>query len=260
MSLLEVSNLRFSIDKRFLLWKRRKEILRSVSFSLDAGSTLGLIGESGGGKTTIAKCLAGIYEPCGGTINFRGLNLYPETKSRKTLGPKIQLLFQNHAASLDPRLTVRESLVEGVPDKDDRLIEETITKFISMVGLPEDALLRYPHQLSGGQRQRVALARALSVSPQLLILDEPTSALDSLTQIQILKMVVALQKQTAMAILYISHDILTSSLVCDSIAVLHEGVIVEQAATRTLLQQPQHPYTRRILQATLLQTPPRNNH
>jgi peptide/nickel transport system ATP-binding protein len=249
MSLLEVTHLRFSATSHFFFRRRDKRILKDVTFSIDPGRTLGLVGESGSGKTTIARCVAGLLVPNEGIISFSGTNIFPETRNRMSLGPQIQLLFQNHTASLDPKLTVRRSLLEGVAAGDGRTSDEIAGRLLGMVELPADVLDRFPHQLSGGQRQRIALARALSVSPKLLILDEPTSALDALTQVQILKMIKEVQKQTAAAILYISHDILMTSLVCDRIAVLYDGVIVEIGETRRILQEPRHPYTKRIVEA-----------
>jgi peptide/nickel transport system ATP-binding protein len=249
MSLLEVTNLSFSPRSRGFFKRRRKRILKDVTFSIDAGLTLGLVGESGSGKTTIARCIAGLLVPDAGMISFSGTNIFPETGNRTSLGPQIQLLFQNHTASLDPMLTIRKSLLEGVAETNAKSPDGIAERLLRMVELPADVLDRFPHQLSGGQRQRIALARALSVSPRLLILDEPTSALDALTQVQILKMIREVQKQTAAAILYISHDILVTSLVCDRIAVLYEGVIAEVGETKRILQDPQHLYTKRIVEA-----------
>jgi peptide/nickel transport system ATP-binding protein len=249
MSLLEVTHLSFSVRRRAFSRQREKRILRDVTFSADDGLTLGLVGENGSGKTTIARCIAGLHVPTDGTISFSGRNIFPETHNRASLGPQIQLLFQNPTASLDPKLTIRRSLLEGTAVTNGKSSDEIAGKLLKMVKLPEDVLNRFPHQLSGGQRQRIALARALSVSPKLLILDEPTSALDALTQIQILKMIREVKKQTSVAILYISHDILMTSLLCDRIAVLYDGVIVEVGETKRILQEPRHLYTKRIIEA-----------
>ncbi|MGA9365618.1 MAG: ATP-binding cassette domain-containing protein [Bacteroidota bacterium] len=249
MSLLEVTHLSYSPRSHVFFKGGRKRILRDVTFSMDAGLTLGLVGESGSGKTTIGRCIAGLLVPSDGTISFSGTNIFPETGNRANFGPQIQLLFQNHTASLDPKLTVRRSLLEGMTETTAESSDEIAERLLKLVELPSDVLDRFPHQLSGGQRQRIALARALSVSPKLLILDEPTSALDALTQIQILKMVREVQKHTSAATLYISHDILMTSLVCDRIAVLYEGVIAEVGETKGILQEPQHLYTKRIIEA-----------
>jgi ABC-type dipeptide/oligopeptide/nickel transport system ATPase subunit len=188
--------------------------------------------------------------PDGGTIRFAGKNIYPDTQNRTSLGAQIQLLFQNHSASLDPMLDVRKSLLEGVSRPSGESAEDAARELLEMVELPDDVLDRFPHQLSGGQRQRIALARALSVRPRLLILDEPTSALDALTQVQVLKMILRVQRDTNAAVLYISHDIVTTAMVCDRIAVLHEGKIVEEAEAKSLLQNPKHLYTQSVVESS----------
>jgi peptide/nickel transport system ATP-binding protein len=250
MPVLEVVHLSFSTKKHFLSKQRKKQILRDVTFAIDEGSVLGLVGESGSGKTTIGRCIAGLCMPDGGTIRFRGMNVFPEIQNRSSLGTQIQLLFQNHSASLDPMLRVQKSLLEGARGLSEEDVDEEARSLLAMVELPEDVLERFPHQLSGGQRQRIALARALSVTPGLLILDEPTSALDALTQVQVLKMIRKVQTHTKAAVLYISHDIMTTGLVCDRIAVLYDGEIVEEAEAKSLLQNPRHPYTQSVVETS----------
>jgi peptide/nickel transport system ATP-binding protein len=251
MPLLEVIHLSFSTKRRFLSSERERQMLRDVTFAIDEASVLGLVGGSGSGKTTIGRCITGLSMPDGGTIRFAGRNIYPDAQNRTSLGTQIQLLFQNHSASLDPMLNVRESLLEGVTSSSEESAQDAARELLEMVELPEDILSRFPHQLSGGQRQRIALARALSVRPRLVILDEPTSALDALTQVQVLKMVRKVQKDTHAAVLYISHDIMTTAMVCDRIAVLHEGEIVEEAEAKALLEKPKHPYTKSVVKASL---------
>jgi peptide/nickel transport system ATP-binding protein len=251
MPILEVIHLSFSTKKRFLSREGERRVLRDVTFAIDEGSVLGLVGESGSGKTTIGRCITGLCLPDAGTIRFAGKNIFPEIENRSSLGTQIQLLFQNHSASLDPMLNVWKSLLEGVTRPNDESAEEAARGLLEMVELPEDVLERFPHELSGGQRQRIALARALSVRPRLLILDEPTSALDVLTQVQVLKMIRKVQKETNAAVLYISHDIMTTAMVCDRIAVLHEGEIVEEAEAKPLLQNPKHPYTQSVVKASV---------
>jgi peptide/nickel transport system ATP-binding protein len=250
MPILEVIHLSFSTKRRFLSRDRGKQILRDVTFAIDEGSVLGLVGESGSGKTTIGRCIAGLCSGDGGTIRFAGKNIFPEIENRSSLGTQIQLLFQNHSASLDPMLNVRKSLLEGVTRPSDESAEVAARQLLEMVELPDDVLDRFPHELSGGQRQRIALARAVSVQPRLLILDEPTSALDALTQVQVLKMIRKVQEDTNAAVLYISHDIMTTAMVCDRIAVLHEGEIVEEAEGKSLLQNPKHPYTKSVVESS----------
>jgi peptide/nickel transport system ATP-binding protein len=251
MPLLEVTNLAFSTSSGPTFSKELKSILYDVSFNLEEGLTLGLIGESGSGKSTIARCIAGLSAPSSGTMMFSGINVFPEIQNRKNIGTSIQMFFQNHSASLDPRIKIRESLFEGIKNCDRCSAERISRELLSLVELPDDILERYPSELSGGQRQRIALARVLSISPKLLILDEPTSSLDVITQIQMLKMIKDIQRKTHTAILYISHDVLTASLICDRIAVLYNGTIVEVEDTRKLLMDPQHPYTRETVLYTI---------
>ena len=207
-----------------------RSVLKDISFSIENGKTLGLFGESGSGKSTIARCVAGLTDPEGGSILFDGVNIYPETRNRSKVGRGIQMLFQNHTASLDPRMTIRASIMEGLNPVGAtfRLRGDEAERMADLYGLPNEILNRLPDELSGGQRQRVALARAMSVTPKLLILDEPTSSLDAATQVTILKLVKDLQRKMGFAMLYISHDVATSSLMCDEMAVLENGVIVKK--------------------------------
>lgn len=253
MPLLEISHLKFSVRTGKALKREEREILKDVSLQLETGSVLGIIGESGSGKSTIARCIAGLSRPTSGMIVFFGTNIFPEEKNRRAVGSSIQMLFQNHSASLDPTLTIKSSLLESINGEDMSPDQQmsAITKLLSLVELTHDTLERYPRQLSGGQRQRVALARALAVSPKLLILDEPTSALDAFTQIQILRTIARLQTEAHLSILYITHDISTALLFCDAIAVLSDGMIVEFDLPRRILENPLHPYTQRIVSEML---------
>jgi len=245
--LLEVKDL--SVASRRPSFSRHPEhrILRSVSFALDEGVTMGLIGESGSGKTTLARCIAGLVRPAAGTISVTGVNIFPEMQNRRELGTAIQLVFQNYSDSLDPRLDIRSALLEGMNGHDP---EEKLAELCLMMALPPEILQRFPRELSGGQRQRVVLARALAVSPKLLILDEPTSALDPATQLHIVETIRRIRQLTGVAILYISHDLRTSALLCEKLLVLHNGTIVEGGETARILRAPEHDYTRQIVQAT----------
>lgn len=252
MPLLEVVDLDMSVRRdSFLNWRGEKKILRSVSVSIQEGEAVGVVGESGGGKTTLAMCVAGLLRPSGGRIDFRGTNIFPSVENRKRMSRQIQMVFQNHAASLDPLLTVRESLLEGIASGRENGVrfnsEERMRELLGSVGLPAPLLDCYPRQLSGGQRQRVALARSLSVKPKLLILDEPTSALDALTQIQIIALIKELKQKENLSLLYISHDLVTTLELCRKIAVLHQGAIVDFGDSQSILQNARHPYTRELL-------------
>jgi ABC-type dipeptide/oligopeptide/nickel transport system ATPase subunit len=224
---------------------------------IDEGSAVGLIGESGCGKTTLAHCIAGILKPSAGTIRFAGQNIFPEGMNRKTFTTDIQLLFQNHTASLDPRMTIRDSLLEGIISNAQGGDGDTILgDLLSSVQLKATVLSCYPHQLSGGQRQRVAIARALSVSPKLLILDEPTSSLDALTERQLLTAIRHIRETRQLSILYISHDVRSTSQLCETTAVMQDGRIIEMSSTAEIMKHSQHPYTQKIIAETF---DPRNS-
>jgi len=247
MSLLEIEDLSVFIRRRKLFsFSDSRHILRNVNLSVNEGSVIGLIGESGAGKTTLARCIAGLCDPTSGKILYGGIEIYPAIKNRDRIRKEIQLLFQNHTASLDPQMTIRQSLLEGV----DARAAETgmqLRWLLSVAELPTDVLPRRPRELSGGQRQRIALARALSVSPRLLILDEPTSAADALTQEQILSTLKLIRKESKLTIIYISHDLRSTSAIADAIAVMKSGTIVEFAPKEELLSHPKHEYTKELL-------------
>jgi ABC-type dipeptide/oligopeptide/nickel transport system ATPase subunit len=253
MSLLEVKNLDFGFNhsQRMGFLSRKKIVLHNITFSLQEGEALGIIGESGSGKTTLARCVAGLLTPTNGTIEFDDINIYPETNNRKMLGSKIQLVFQAYSASLDPQLTIEHIILEGFQVRRNvnriPLLGVTAKELCSLVGLPKEILNSYPFQLSGGQKQRVALARAISVQPRLIILDEPTSALDVLTQAHILGLIKRIRSKHALGLIFITHNIVNSMLLCDRIAVLHRGSIVETGDTKEIGENPSHPYTKHLL-------------
>jgi peptide/nickel transport system ATP-binding protein len=254
MSLLEIKNLTIVFERAVRLGfsSHKKTVVQNISFSLQEGEALGIIGESGSGKTTLARCIAGLVPPYNGTIEFDGINIFPETKNRETIGSRIQLVFQAYSSSLDPQLTIEAILIEGIKHNNGgktRLTDDA-QRLCSLVGLSDKILNNHPFQLSGGQRQRVALARALSVQPRLLILDEPTSALDVLTQAAILSLIKKIQAEYSLGIIFISHNIANSMFLCDRTAVLHQGSIVEIASTREIEENPSHPYTKHLLSSS----------
>ncbi|MBI1804109.1 MAG: ABC transporter ATP-binding protein [Ignavibacteriae bacterium] len=255
MSFLEINNLSLEVaTNHFFRTKSKKWLLQDVSLTIEEGSTLGVVGESGSGKTTLARCIAGLLQPTNGSITFSGLNIYPDVQNRQSIKKDIQLLFQNHTASLDPRMTIRESLTEGILEIGGNA-EHRIQELMTMVELPKDVLPRLPRELSGGQRQRIALARALSVSPKLLILDEPTSGLDALTQMHVLHTIKDIQRHTHFVLLYISHDVTTTSAFVETMAVMHHGTIVECAPAKELSEHPSHPYTQELIKENLSWNP-----
>src|ERR1051326_4786837 len=243
MPLLDLRHISFAVPSRS--WRSKtRQILTDISMEIDEGSAVGLIGESGCGKTTLAHCISGILKPSAGTIRFAGQNIFPEGMNRKTFTTDIQLLFQNHTASLDPRMTIRDSLLEGIISNAQGGDGDTILgDLLSSVQLKATVLSCYPHQLSGGQRQRVAIARALAVSPRLLVLDEPTSALDVTAQARILALIRRLRAERALAYLLITHNLAIVPELCEQTAVLYLGRIVESGPTADLLARPAHPYT-----------------
>jgi peptide/nickel transport system ATP-binding protein len=212
-----------------------RRILRAVdrvSFEVSKGETLALVGESGCGKSTVARLIAGLYAPTEGTIDFRGRRL--------------QMIFQDPYASLNPRWRVRKIIGEPMLFLQTR---KNVSEFLLQVGLSPDDAERYPHEFSGGQRQRISIARALAGEPELLICDEPTSALDVSVQAQILNLMADLQERLGLTYLFISHNLAVVSLVADRVGVMYLGRIVELASAADLFARPRHPYTRMLLDA-----------
>ena len=252
MFLLEVNNLCSTLRPGAITSFRRKRrpLLRGVSLRIEEGTSVALLGESGSGKTTLARCIVGLQKPDSGTINYNGVNLFPHTENRKPIGAAIQMLFQASGASLDPCMTVLDSLAEGLTARDGKSSQTAAEaeRLMSSVGLPRDCLGRFPSQLSGGQRQRIALARVLSAAPRLLVLDEPTSALDALTAEQLLHLLKSMQAKEGFSLLFITHHVQTALSFCDRVAVLHNGIIVEEGSGGDLALRPRHDYTRQLLE------------
>ena len=219
-----------------------------VSFSIEKGKVYGLAGESGSGKSTIARMIMGLARPSSGDIRLDGHSIIGETGTR-AYGRKVQMVFQNPGSSLNPRRTVGQSIAvplaaHGTAGSEHK---RRIAELLEMVQLPADFALRYPHELSGGQKQRVAIARALAVAPQLLILDEPTSALDVSVQARVMDLLVDLGRQLGLTYLFISHDLSLMRNFADTVGVLYLGKIVETGATASVFEAPQHDYTRLLL-------------
>jgi peptide/nickel transport system ATP-binding protein len=225
-----------------------------VSFELRAGRTLALVGESGSGKTTTGKAVLQLIAPTAGSVRFGETELTALT--RRELRPRrsaMQIIFQDPYGSLDPRMRVAEILLEGMRSlgvgRDDAERSGRIARLLREVGLPVEALGRYPHEFSGGQRQRIAIARALAVEPKLIVCDEPTSALDVSVQAQILNLLRALQQRLGIAYLFITHNIAVVEYLAHEVAVMYQGKIVEHGDVDRVLGAPAHPYTRELLAA-----------
>jgi peptide/nickel transport system ATP-binding protein len=251
MFLLEVEGLEYAVPLESMtsFRKRTKPLLRGVTLQVEEGKSVALLGESGSGKTTLARCIVGLQDPESGSITYNGINIFPQTANRKSIGVDIQMLFQASGASLDPCLTVLDSLAEAIDIRAGKTSNTLVEaeRLVTSVGLSRDCLGRLPSQLSGGQRQRIALARVLSVAPRLLVLDEPTSALDALTAAQLLRLLKSLQAKEGFALLCITHNVKTALDFCDRVAVLHDGVIVEEGSAADLQRHPRHEYTEQLL-------------
>ncbi|MET0346080.1 MAG: oligopeptide/dipeptide ABC transporter ATP-binding protein [Casimicrobiaceae bacterium] len=244
-----------------VLERRSRAILKAVDgvdVALAKGETLGLVGESGCGKSTVARLIVGLHAPTRGTIRYNGKALAGEGAPQGALKLRrlrrgMQMIFQDPYASLNPRWRVRDIIVEPLraeaPRTKDAALERRAGELLAQVGLAAGDGAKYPHQFSGGQRQRISIARALSTEPQLLVCDEPTSALDVSVQAQVLNLMRELQHRLGLTYVFISHNLAVVHHIADRVGVMYLGRIVELAPTRTLFHAPRHPYTRMLLDA-----------
>jgi peptide/nickel transport system ATP-binding protein len=251
---LEAKQLSKVYGKRSFL-NRKARIVKAaqdVNFHIRKGETLGIVGESGSGKTTVARCIARLIEPSEGEIVVDGMNVaHLAERDLRPYRRDIQIVFQDPYRSLNPRRTVGQSIVEG-PINFGMTHEKALQKareLMGLVGLSSDALDRYPHQFSGGQRQRICIARALAMGPTLLIADEAVSALDVSVQAQVLELLDSIRKQFDLAVLFITHDLRVAAQICDRIAVMKNGVVVEHGTTTDVFRNPQHEYTKALFDA-----------
>ncbi|WP_410634586.1 ABC transporter ATP-binding protein [Amycolatopsis sp. cmx-4-83] len=240
MSIIEVRDL----ERRYA--RRDVHALRGVSFDVEAGQRFGIVGESGSGKSTLVRLLAALDKPTAGTVTFQGRRIddLPERKLG-FLRSELQIVFQDPMGSLDPRMRVRDIISEPLGRRE----PDRVAELLAAVGLPVDAAQRYPHQFSGGQRQRISIARALAPHPSVLIADEPVSALDVSVRGQILDLLAQLVEQFALTLIFVSHDLGVVRHVCDRVAVMRRGEIVELGDVGQVYEAPRHEYTRELLAA-----------
>jgi len=257
-TLLEVHGLtkHFPVRRGTLGWSTALvRAVDAISFTLDAGTTLGLVGESGCGKTTTSKLILGLERPTAGAIRFDGQDVQAlDGEGRRRYRRAIQAVFQDPYASLDPRMRVGAIVAEPLvinADLDETGRRRRVAALLDLVGLPERSSSLYPHEFSGGQRQRIAIARALALSPKLVVLDEPVSALDVSIRAQILNLLTDLQKRLGVSYLFIAHDLAAVAHMSHTIAVMYLGRIVEWGDAQGVALDPKHPYTKALFAAAL---------
>lgn len=255
--ILEVKNLKkyFKVGKKDIL-----KAVDDVSFTIKEGETLGLVGESGCGKTTCGRTVVGMYSATEGEVLYKGKNVHQlKGKEKKAFNKEVQIIFQDPYASLDPRMTVSEIIGEGIEihnlAKNKKEKEEKIAHLLELVGLNKEHANRFIHEFSGGQRQRIGIARALAVEPKFIMCDEPISALDVSIQAQIANLLITFQKEMKFTYLFIAHDLAMVKHISDRVAVMYLGAIVELAESEALYSNPKHPYTEALMSAIPIPDP-----
>jgi len=255
MALLQVRNLVKHFVRRHGLWRPPSVVkaVDDVSFSIEEGEMFGLVGESGSGKSTTGRCILRLIEPTSGDVFFRGENVLQFSRARMRQARRdMQIVFQDPYSSLNPRMRagdiVEEPLIiHKLGSKAQR--RARVAELFTLVGLDENHLMRFPHEFSGGQRQRIGIARALALSPAIVIADEAVSALDVSIQAQVVRLMLELKDRLKLTYLFIAHDLRLVENICDRVAVMYLGKIVEMGNTHTLFSSPRHPYTRALLSA-----------
>jgi oligopeptide transport system ATP-binding protein len=255
-ALLEIKDLK----KHFRVGRETLKAVDGISLEIKRGETVGLVGESGCGKTTAGRVLVRLYEPSGGEVIFGGNDVHgTEGEEGRALNRKMQMIFQDPQASLNPRMIVSDIIAEGldihdlVGSRKERL--DRVHELLDVVGLSKEHANRYPHEFSGGQRQRIGVARALAVDPEFIVADEPVSALDVSIQAQVINLMRRLQEERGLTYLFISHDLSVVKYISDRVGVMYLGQLVELANSDELYENPLHPYTRSLLSAVPVPDP-----
>ncbi|CZQ85186.1 abc transporter [Trichococcus palustris] len=256
--MLEVKNLKqyFNVGT-----KNEVRAVDDVSFDIYEGETLGLVGESGCGKTTTGRAIIRLYDPTSGEIFFDGTEIHTlhDRKEQLAFRKDMQMIFQDPYASLNPRMKVRDIIAEGLKIhnlvSNEKEVDERVAELLDLVGLNKDHSSRYPHEFSGGQRQRIGIARALAVKPKLIIADEPISALDVSIQAQVVNLLMELQQKQKLTFLFIAHDLSMVKYISNRIGVMYFGKLVELAPAEDVYNKPLHPYTESLLSAIPLPDP-----
>ncbi|MDD6013180.1 MAG: ATP-binding cassette domain-containing protein [Clostridiales bacterium] len=255
--LVEVEHLKQYFQVRSGFKNMTLKAVDDVSFCIKPGETLGLVGESGCGKTTVGRSLLHLYDPTGGTVRFEGEEV--TKKNIQRMRAKMQMVFQDPYSSLDPRMTAEDIIGEPLDVHhlcaNRRERREKVISLMELVGLNSEHATRYAHEFSGGQRQRIGIARALAVDPKFIVCDEPVSALDVSIQAQVINMFEDLQSQLGVAYLFIAHDLLVVQHISNRIAVMYLGHVVELADANELMSDPKHPYTQSLLSAVPIPDP-----
>ncbi|MCQ4922349.1 ABC transporter ATP-binding protein [Tissierella carlieri] len=254
--LIQVKNLKkyFKVGRNSML-----KAVDDVSFNIYKGETLGLVGESGCGKTTCGKTVMGLYEATGGEVVYDGVDIHSfNHREKKEFTKKAQIIFQDPYSSLNPRMTVGAIIGEGIDIHDlykGKEREEKIFELLETVGLNKEHASRFPHEFSGGQRQRIGIARALAIEPEFIVCDEPISALDVSIQAQVVNLLIELQKTRGLTYLFIAHDLSMIKHISDRVGVMYLGSLVEFATSGSLYKNPLHPYTQALLSAIPIPDP-----
>ncbi|SCM83313.1 oligopeptide transporter subunit; ATP-binding component of ABC superfamily [uncultured Sporomusa sp.] len=257
--ILSVSNLKqhFYINKHLTI-----KAIDDITFTINKGEVFGLVGETGSGKSTVARTIMGIYPPTGGEVFFKG-NMISQKEiyrqNKKDIHNNMQIIFQDSAAALNPRMTVEQIITEPLTInrimRNKNELQNKVESLLMEVGLDNTCKTKYPAEISGGQRQRVAIARCLSTSPDLIIADEPIASLDVSIQAQIINLFQRLQHEHGFSFLFIAHDLSIIKFICDKVAVMLNGKIMEMATTQELFTNPLHPYTQSLLSAVPVPDP-----